>query len=345
MNKISVGILGASGYTGLELLRLLGHHPAVRLQTVSSRQYEGRQVRSIVPNLPPEIGQLRFVKPESEHFADCDAVFCAAPAGVAAAQMPALVDGQARIFDLSADFRLKDAQIWEAWYGLPHPCPELLPEAVYGLPELQPQEWPQARIVAVPGCYPTAVLLATAPLLRAGILQQPILADCASGVSGAGREAKVDNLFVEVAENYRAYAVRGHRHLPEMLEQMRAIPGVGTSSVELVFVPHLVPMTRGLFATVHAGGDADAAQQALRAAYSDTPLVRVTADGEEISTAQVRGTNACLLAVHRPPQSKDRMIVQAVIDNLGKGAAGQAVQCFNLAFAEELGLQETTGLA
>lgn len=337
--KIRVGIFGASGYTGLELVRLLARHPQVELAVISSRQYEGSALGTLLPDCY-DASELVFQAPELEHFEGCQATFFAAPAGIAAGQIASMpADGTTRLFDLSADFRLRDASEWQTWYGMEHPCPHLLKTAVYGMPELHRDALRQARIIAVPGCYPTSVLLPVAPLLQAGIISPPLFADCTSGITGAGRQPATDNLFAEIAENYRAYKVSGHRHLPEMLEQMASI--CRQDHFEgLTFVPHLAPMKRGIFATIHAQGDAEQARDTLTAHYQDEPFVSVAATGEEISVAQVHLGNNCRIAVHSQPSAPGWVILQSVIDNLGKGAAGQAVQCFNLAFD----LPETLGL-
>lgn len=331
--SISVGILGASGYTGLELLRLLHAHPEADIVIASSRQHEGQLASDLVGDAGlTELRKLRFSQPVPENFADCEAIFLAAPVGVAAEQARDLLGGGARLFDLSPDFRLQQLKDWEQWYQMPHPAPELVAKAVYGLPELHRDALADAALVAAPGCYSTAVILALAPLLQQKLLTGPLIADCASGVTGAGRKADTDYLFAEIAENYRAYGLAGHRHLPEMLEQL--------GQPELVFVPHLLPMQRGILATIHAEGGADDARDCLRQAYGDEPFVQVAEAGESICTAQVRGSNHCLLSVHRAIGVSGRIVIQAAIDNLLKGAGGQAVQCFNLAF----GLDEGSGL-
>lgn len=331
--SISVGILGASGYTGLELLRLLGRHPEVDIVVASSRQHEGQLASELIADAGPiGLSQLRFTAPRAENFADCEAVFLAAPVGVAAEQGRALLKGGARLFDLSPDFRLQDLTQWQQWYGMQHPDPELVPQAVYGLPELHRAALAPASLVAAPGCYSTTVILALAPPLRAGLISGSLTADCASGVTGAGKKADTTYLFAEIAENFRAYGLDGHRHLPEMLEQL--------GGPELVFVPHLLPIQRGILATIHAQGEADAVRQCLAEAYRDEPFVQVAEQGEAICTAQVRGSNHCLLSVHQAVGAAGRVVIQSALDNLLKGAGGQAIQCFNLAF----GLAETAGL-
>ena len=341
--SIPVGIVGASGYTGLELLRLLARHPQAELVAASSRQYLGRPVAELLGQPVSGWDAVRFGSPDDELFGDCQAVFFAAPTGVAAQQAPALLAKGVRVLDLSADFRLDDAAEWQAWYGMEHPATEWLDKAVYGLAEFCRPHLAGAQLVAVPGCYPTSVLLALAPLLREGLVLPPLLADCASGVTGAGRQADTDMLFAEVEGNYRAYKVSGHRHLPEMRQHLAALAGRELAAGDLVFVPHLVPMKRGIFATMHAvsnGADANAVRACWQETYVDCPLVHLAAPGEEIATARVLHANHCLLTAHDLVQGGDRLVIQSVIDNLGKGAAGQALQCFNLMF----GLDEVAGL-
>ncbi|MGI9345235.1 MAG: N-acetyl-gamma-glutamyl-phosphate reductase, partial [Gammaproteobacteria bacterium] len=334
---IRVGIYGASGYTGLELVRYLALHPDVALEVVTSRQYGRKRLRSMVSaDLQQLVGNLRFIEPEPKAFEGLDAVFIAAPNGIAASVARTFVGMGIRVFDLSADFRLKDAALWQQWYGQEHPDPELLPDAVYGLAEFARNELPQAQLISVPGCYPTAVLLPLLPLLNAKLLDPSVTADCASGVSGAGRTADLANLYAEVTESYRAYKVSGHRHLPEIQQAIRLLTSL---EAELVFVPHLVPMIRGMLSTIHVRSSSQVAPDRLLAKarnliqqhYADSPLIQVASDGDELDTAQVRGTSMAQISVHQPHALPDRLILQCAIDNLGKGAAGQAVQCFNLA--------------
>jgi len=243
-----------------------------------------------------------------------------------------------KVIDLSADFRLRDPELWSQWYGEPHACPELLAKAVYGLPELARESIKDARLVANPGCYPTAIILAYMPLLRAGIrVQGGLIADAKSGASGAGRGATVRNLLTELGENFRAYGVEGHRHLPEIRQ---ALENLSNKSHEMIFVPHVVPMIRGIHATCYAEVSADVDIQAIyERAYSEEPFVDVLEPGLYPETRSVRAVNFCRIALCRPPQSS-RVVILSVIDNLVKGAAGQAIQNMNLMFE----LPEITGL-
>ena len=336
--KIKVSVVGATGYTGVELLRLLCGHPAVELHAVTSRNLAGQPVAGLFPNLRGVL-DLDFVAPEMTTLKHSHVVFFATPNGTAMTMARELIDADVRVIDLAADFRLKDAREWRQWYGVDHACPELLPEAVYGLPEVNREAIRSARIVANPGCYPTAVQLGFLPLLEKGMVDDlHLVADAKSGVSGAGRKETVDKLFAEAADNLKAYGVPGHRHLPEICQGLRAITG---REVGLTFIPHLIPMIRGIHATLYAVlHDKSADIQALyQKRYENEPFVDVMEAGAHPETRSVRGNNMCRIAVHRP-QGKDTVVVLSVIDNLVKGAAGQAMQNFNLM----LGLDETLGL-
>jgi len=336
---ISVGIVGATGYAGLELLRLLSRHPQVRLTALTSRQESGKRVDALFPQLRG-VCDLSYTAPDAASLDGCDAVFFATPHGVAMQAVPALLAAGTRVIDLSADFRLQDPAVYTRWYGLPHHCPEILAEAVYGLPEMHRQALRAARVVGNPGCYPTAVQLGLLPLVEAGAVDVgTLIADCKSGVSGAGREAKVGLLFCEAGDNFKAYGVAGHRHSAEMTQGLSWAAG---APVDVTFVPHLTPMIRGIHATLYARlkrRDVDL-QALFERRYADEPFVDVLPAGSHPETRSVRGANHCRLAVHRPSDG-DTVVVLAVIDNLVKGAAGQAVQCFNLMF----GLDEALGLA
>lgn len=336
MNR--VGIVGGTGYTGSELLRLLVRHPAVEIAVITSRSDAGTRVEDMFPNLRGYL-DLEFVTPSLEHLAACDLIFFATPNGTAMRLVPDLLAAGTRVVDLAADFRLRDAVLWERWYGMPHACPELLQESVYGLPELNRDVIAEARLVANPGCYPTAVTLGFTPLLEAGIIDSShLVADAKSGVSGAGRKANIAALMAEAGESFKAYGIPGHRHLPEIREILgRVSQGV----VGLTFVPHLVPMIRGIEATLYARlSDREKDLQAVfEQRYLDEYFVDVMPAGAHPETRSVRGTNQCRIAVHRP-QDGDAVVISSVIDNLVKGAAGQAVQNMNLM----LGLEETTGL-
>lgn len=335
--SIDVAIVGGTGYTGCELLRLLVAHPYVRLRAISSRAEAGRPVSDVFPNLRGHV-DLNFCAPDAPEVAAADVVFFATPHGAAMASVPAMLEQGARVIDLSADFRLRDAQLWEQWYGQPHTAPELLDEAVYGLPEINGDKLPEARLVACAGCYPTSVQLAMAPALRAGIIDPAsIVADCKSGVSGAGRAAKLGSLLCEAGDSMQAYAVAGHRHQPEIDQGLSDIAG---EAVESLFVPHLTPMIRGIHSTVYADlRSDDDIQSVYEAFYADMPCVDVMPAGSHPQTRSVRGANVCRLAVHRRGR---RLIALAVEDNLVKGASGQAIQCMNLLFGwpETLALEQ-----
>jgi N-acetyl-gamma-glutamyl-phosphate reductase len=335
---IKAGIVGGTGYTGVELLRLLAAHPDVSLAVITSRGETGTAVAELFPNLRGHVS-LRFTEPDAKALADCDVVFFATPNGTAMKMVPELLAAGVRVIDLAADFRLKDPAQWQEWYGMPHACPELLQEAVYGLPEVNRAAVRKARLVANPGCYPTAVQLGFLPLIEHGLVDDTrLVADAKSGTSGAGRKAEVGMLMSEAGESFKAYAVQGHRHLPEIRQGLAAAAG---HAVGLTFVPHLLPMIRGIHATLYATlKDTSTDLQALfEQRYADEPFVDVLPAGAHPDTRSVRGANVCRLAVHRP-QDGDTVVVLAVIDNLVKGAAGQAVQNMNLMF----GLDERAGL-
>jgi N-acetyl-gamma-glutamyl-phosphate reductase len=287
---------------------------------------------------------LAFSAPDDALLAQCDVVFSATPNGVAMQHAPALLEAGVKFIDLAADFRLKDVKVWEQWYKMTHACPELLAEAVYGLPEMNRERIRSARLIANPGCYPTTVQIGLLPLLERGLVDTDhLIADAKSGVSGAGRKPELHILYSEAAENFKAYGVPGHRHLPEIRQGLEQVAG---RPVGLTFVPHLVPMVRGMHTTIYARltGEAGDLQALYAERYADEPFVDVLPPGSHPDTRSVRGANVCRLAVHRPPgKSNDRgdtVVILAVIDNLTKGAAGQAVQNMNILF----GLPETAGL-
>lgn len=337
--KVRAGIVGGTGYTGVELLRILARHPAVELAVITSRSEEGQPVANMFPNLRGVI-DLAFTAGDVTTLGACDVVFFATPNGTAMTLARALLAAGVRVIDLAADFRLKSAAEWEKWYGMPHACPELLPEAVYGMPEVNRSRLVGARLVANPGCYPTSVQLALLPLLEAGLADTSrLIADCKSGVSGAGRKASVGHLLCEASESFKAYSVAGHRHLPEIVQGLNAVSR--GRSVQLTFVPHLTPMIRGIHSTLYATvADRTVDLQALyQRRFANEPFVDVMPTGSHPETRSVRGANVCRIAVHRP-QDGDTVVVLSVIDNLVKGAAGQAVQNMNILF----GLPETQGL-
>jgi len=335
---IKVGIVGGTGYTGVELLRLLAPHPALEIKVITSRGEAGKAVAELFPNLRGHL-DLCFSEPDTAQLAACDVVFFATPNGIAMQRVPELLDAGTRVIDLAADFRLNDPDEWEKWYGMPHACPDLLAKAVYGLPEINRDLIKEAQLVANPGCYPTAVTLGFMPLLEAGLVDHSqLIADAKSGVSGAGRTANVNTLMGECGESFKAYAVPGHRHLPEINQSLSRVAG---DSVGLTFVPHLLPMIRGIHATLYSDmNDASVDLQNLfEKRYQNESFVDVLPAGSHPETRSVRGANACRIAVHRP-QNGNKVVVLSVIDNLVKGAAGQAVQNMNLMF----GLDETAGL-
>lgn len=338
---IKIGIVGGTGYTGVELLRLLVKHPSVNIYAVTSRGEAGTRVADIYPNLRKHLPQLTFTEPTLDTLAACDLVFFATPNGTAMKQAPELLSKGVKIIDLAADFRLNSVQDWESWYAMPHSCPDLLAEAVYGLPEVNRAKIAQARLVANPGCYPTAIQLGLLPLLEAGLIDtSDIIADAKSGTSGAGRKAEVSMLMGETGESFKAYNASKHRHTPEITQEINKLAG---HSVNLTFVPHLVPMVRGMQATLYVNllePNSTVDLQALyQQRYQNELFVDVLPFGGHPETRSVRGANDCQIAVHRPNQGK-KVIILSVIDNLVKGAAGQAVQNMNIMF----GLPETNGL-
>lgn len=337
--KIRAGIVGGTGYTGVELLRILARHPAVDLAVITSRSEEGQAVSTMFPNLRGVV-DLTFCAGDVKTLGACDVVFFATPNGTAMTMTRELLAAGARVIDLAADFRLKSAAEWEKWYGMPHACPDLLPEAVYGLPEVNRARLANARLVANPGCYPTSVQLGLLPLIEAGLVDTTrLIADCKSGVSGAGRKATVSHLLCEASESFKAYAVPAHRHLPEIVQGLSSV--ASGKPVKLTFVPHLTPMIRGIHATLYATvTDHGVDLQALyERRFNGEPFVDVMPPGSHPETRSVRGANWCRVAVHRP-QGADTVVILSVIDNLVKGAAGQAVQNMNILF----GLPETQGL-
>ncbi|CAM3545361.1 MULTISPECIES: N-acetyl-gamma-glutamyl-phosphate reductase [Halomonas] len=336
---IKVGIVGGTGYTGVELLRLLAQHPHVNVAAITSRSEAGIKVCDMYPNLRGHYDTLAFSEPDAKQLGAMDAVFFATPHGVAHTLAGELLDNGTRVIDLSADFRLRDANEWSRWYEQPHGAPALLGEAIYGLPEMHREKIKDARLIAVPGCYPTAVQLGYLPLLEAGLIDpQQLIADCKSGVTGAGRGAKVGSLLAEASESMKAYGASGHRHLPEISQGLKDI---SHASVGLTFVPHLTPMIRGIHATLYGQLTAEPGdlQALFEQRYADEPFVDVMPAGSHPETRSVKGINTCRLAVHRPGNG-NTVVVLSVIDNLVKGASGQAIQNLNLMF----GFDENMGL-
>lgn len=341
MSKIKVGIVGGTGYTGVELLRLLANHPHVSLEIITSRSEAGLAVSDLFPNLRNYLS-IAFSVPDVKKLKNCDLVFFATPNGVAMKMVPELIEAGVKVIDLAADFRIKDLDVWSQWYGMEHACADYVEQAVYGLPEINREAIKQARLIANPGCYPTAVQLGFLPLIENQLINTNFLvADCKSAVSGAGRGANVGTLLCEAGESFKAYAVPGHRHLPEIKQ---GLADANNNEVDLTFVPHLTPMIRGIHATLYAktcGSETDAAdlQTLFEQRYADEPFVDVMPQGSHPETRTVKGANICRIAIHKP-QNNDTIVVLSVIDNLVKGAAGQAVQNMNITFD----LDETSGL-
>lgn len=339
---IKAGIVGGTGYTGVELLRLLAQHPQVELTAITSRQEAGSAVSAMYPSLRGRVS-LAFTHPDQAPLKNCDVVFFATPNGVAMGEARALIDAGARIVDISADFRIKDIAEWEHWYKVKHAAPELVAEAVYGLCEVNREKIRGARLVANPGCYPTAVQLGLLPLVEAAAVDlDHLIADAKSGVSGAGRKLEQSLMYSEASDNFSAYGVAGHRHWPEIRQGLAQAAG---RDVGLVFMPHLTPMIRGIFATLYGRIAKEMDFQALyEKRYAKEPFVDVMPAGSQPDTRSARAANVCRIAVHRPREQAgrrgDTITVLSVIDNLMKGASGQAVQNMNLMF----GLPETMGL-
>jgi len=338
---IRIAIIGGTGYTGVELLRLLAQHPQADVCAISSRAEAGRPVADLFPNLRGHY-DLCFCDPLDVDYSGIDLVFFATPHGVAQASMAEVLASGTRVVDLSADFRIRDQQTWEKWYGQDHQCPELISEAVYGLPEVNREQIAHARLIACPGCYPTGIQLGLKPLLETpGLIDlKTIVASCASGATGAGKQAKVDFLLTEISDSFKPYAVGGHRHLPEIEQGLSDICG---EPVELTFVPHLLPINRGILSTIYvdlqdkSGPDY---QLLFEKAYAREPFVDVLPAGVQPSLRSVKGSNMCRIGVARP-QGRSKLVVTVAEDNLTKGASGQAIQNMNIMF----GINETEGLA
>lgn len=344
MNRIKTAIVGASGYTGMELLRILLNHPHVELVAATSRQEAGRALGVVFPRFAGIGGsELAFMDPDAAAIAatGAEVAFLALPHGVAAEIARALLARGVRVIDLSADFRLRDAEVYAEFYDHAHPAPDLLAEAVYGLPEVRAGEIAKARLIASPGCYPTSILLPLLPLLRERLIDPAtIVANSMSGVSGAGRKADVSLLFCECNESVRAYGVPKHRHLSEIEQELGIAAG---EKVTISFIPHLIPVNAGICTTttakLAAGAEAEEIGRALDAAYAGQPLVRLRGRGVCADTKHVTGTNFVDIGWQYDPRT-NRVLLMSAEDNLGKGAGGQAVQSFNLMF----GLDETAGL-
>lgn len=345
MQKIKVGIVGGSGYTGVELLRLLIQHPNAEIVTITGRKDAGTPVTKMFPSLRGRI-DLTFVAPDEAPLEECDVVFFATPHGVAMSMARELTDKGVKVIDLAADFRLKNTETFKKWYKMEHSCPDLLAEAVYGQPETMREEMKGARILGMAGCYPTSIELGLMPLLKLHRdegdivdLSTTVIADSKSGISGAGRKADVSLITAECTDNFKAYGLGGHRHEPEIVQQLSEFAG---EKVPLVFIPHLLPTIRGIFSTIYVHLTEKAKtvdfQALYEQAYKDEPFVDVLPAGSVPETRMVRGSNMARIALYR--KEPDLLVVLVVEDNLVKGSAGQAVQAMNLV----CGLPETTGL-
>ena len=337
---IRAAVVGSTGYTGFELVSLLRYHPQVELAVLTSQSYVGQPISQVFPALRGVCSLVcETLNPESL-VARADVIFVALPHKQAMEVVPGFIRAGRKVVDLSADFRFRDAAVYEAWYQ-PHTAKDLLAEAVYGLPELHADEIREARLVGNPGCYPTGVILAAAPLVRRGVVMlESIIADCKSGVSGAGRAATLSTHYCEANEGLRAYSVGEHRHTPEIEQELAALAG---RPLRVVFTPHLVPMSRGILTTLYASLARDASDEEIRALYQEmyggAPFVRILDKGELPSTMYVRGTNYCDIGWRLEPRT-GRIIVISAIDNLARGASSQAVCNMNLmcGFAEDAGL-------
>ncbi len=340
---IKAGIVGGTGYTGVELLRLLVQHPRVELKVITSRKDAGTPVATMFPSLRGRMA-LAFSEPDPRALGACDVVFFATPSGVAMGEARALLDAGVRVVDLSADFRIRDVAEWERWYKLKHAAPELVREAVYGLCEVNREHIRKARLVANPGCYPTATQLGFLPLVETGAVDlDHLIADAKSGVSGAGRKAELNLSFSEASDNFAAYGVPGHRHWPEIRQGLAQVAG---REIGLVFTAHLTPLIRGIHATLYGRIAKEIDFQALyEKRFANEPFIDVLPAGSHPDTRSVRAANVCRIAVHRPREGRERadtVVVLSVIDNLVKGASGQAVQNMNLMFGfpEAMGLEQ-----
>ncbi|WP_171526523.1 MULTISPECIES: N-acetyl-gamma-glutamyl-phosphate reductase [Acinetobacter] len=345
MNVISVGIVGGTGYTGVELLRLLLRHPEVQVTVLTSRTEAGRRVDDMFPSLRGHT-DLCYSDLNIEDLKQCDVVFFATPHGVAMKHAADLVAANTKVIDLAADFRLQDLAQFEKWYGMEHACPDILKDSVYGLSELNREQIKTAQVIGNPGCYPTTVQLGLAPLLKSAetlIKPESIIIDAKSGVSGAGRKASLGMIYSENADNFKAYGVAGHRHHPEIVEALENISGQKDVFNHIVFVPHLVPMIRGMLSTMYIdltdAGDAADVQALYEQFYAQEQFVDVMPAGSSPETRSVRGANQLRIALYKPQPKK--LVVLVAQDNLVKGAAGQAVQNMNLmfGFTEQAGLE------
>ena len=333
-NLTKVGILGGSGFTGEELLKILSNHPKTEVIAVSSRELQGQSTNKIL-----EGSDLMFVDPSDDIFFECDAIFFATPHGVSMNMVSSFLNENIKVIDLSADFRLKNVDVWKEWYGSPHLQEELLLESVYGLTELNQDKIKSARLIAVPGCYPTASLLGVLPFLNEGVQIESIIIDAKSGISGAGRKTVENGLSVEINENFKAYGIQGHRHLPEITEIVELVSGY---PISINFLPHLIPAMRGIYSTIYVQlkdlENLDI-QNLYDSFYVDSPNVRIMNSEEVPDIKSIANTNNCNISVNKS-NIENQVIVISSIDNLVKGAAGQAVECYNLMY----GFNQSTGL-
>lgn len=337
-NKINVSVVGGSGYTGIELLRLLSQHPHINIHHVTSRGDKGRPVSEVYPSLRGFITQ-QFIDPDEADLINSDLVFFATPNGIAMQYAQNLAKEGVKIIDLAADFRIKDVDVWEHWYGMKHTSKELLKDAVYGLPEVNRDKIKNAQIVANPGCYPTAIQLGLLPLIKNNLIDHSnIIADVKSGISGAGKKEDTNLLMAESAENFKAYALQGHRHLPEIEENLSSV--TQDKHVKLIFVPHLLPIVRGIHATMYVDAIKDFdISESYHKFYGEEPFVDILPQGECPETKSVRSSNICRISFQKQKNS-NKIIILSVIDNLVKGAAGQAIQNMNIM----MNYDETDGL-
>jgi len=338
VKKIKVSVVGGSGYTGIELLRLLTLHTNVDIQHITSRNDAGRYVYEVYPSLRGVLGH-KFVNPDEINLKESDLVFFATPNGVAMKYAKDLINDGTKVIDLAADFRIKDIKEWEQWYEMQHQCPDILEKAVYGLPEVNREKIKNAQLIANPGCYPTAIQLALIPLLKLGLIDPlSIIADVKSGISGAGKKNQVDLLMTEASENFKAYSLIGHRHKPEIEENLSKNSPLGKAKI--LFVPHLLPIARGIHATIYVNCIEDFDPSIIfNKFYDKEPFVDVMQANSCPDTKSVRGSNMCRISFYKVPDTK-QLVILSVIDNLVKGAAGQAVQNMNIM----MGWQESLGL-
>ena len=336
--KIKVGIIGGSGYTGIELIRIIQQHPFAEVTSITSRALQGKKISDVFPNMHG-LSELVYSLPDDKALFECDIVFFATPHGVAMNSAKSFLEKGIKVVDLGADFRIHDADLWSGWYKMEHSQSSLLEEAVYGQPEIRRDAIKNARLVANPGCYPTAVLLALKPLLENGLIDTSnIIADCKSGASGAGRIANQTTLLCEITESFKPYAVSGHRHFPEIKQELELMAG---KPIGLTFVPHLLPMIRGIEATIYVDlvDPTVDIRPYFENAYKNEEFVKILPEGTYPETRSVKSSNYCQISIQYIEHS-NKLVIMSVIDNLVKGAAGQAIQNMNLMF----GLKEQEGL-